>query len=99
MKKRTIIINGIRASKFKVKCFKWLFILNNLVIIHPSAWIHYQPRESPRITIKSRHMKFKYPINKTVIKQLLTNNSGRIYKIYILKNNMAKYESELTREM
>lgn len=50
-----------------------------------SKWYDHEPKTSPRITITSRHMKFKYPISKTIKKQLLTNDYGRIYKMYIFK--------------
>jgi len=83
--KQTIIINGIRAKNFKVKCFIYYEVLNDLMVLY-SRWRDDEPKTSPRIIITSRHMKFKYPINRTIVKQLLTNDYGRIYKMYTLKN-------------
>jgi len=96
MNKRTIIINGIRAAKFKITFNDGYNFLNDLILV--SFYSNTEkPTSSIKITIKPRHTKFKY--SKYAIQTALSIYNGRIYKIYFLKNRswFAWSESEVTK--
>ena len=92
MNKKELVINGIRAKKFKMKkILSFYYILNDTVVLRTYNF-EYEPTIAIKAVIKSRHTKFEYPIGFPIYQgkinyQLLTNQNGRIYKMYGFKHS------------
>jgi len=102
MNKRTIIINGIRAAKFKITFNDGYNFLNDLILV--SFYSNTEkPTSSIKITIKPRHTKFKYPIgfsyrNLKIIYAGLYIYNNKILKMYVLEKYVfAHNQTEITK--